>query len=87
MNGYGYSGKKFGGYGHEISIYAHVGGIGAGENAVSGFLDTMLEKNMTFTLEPAIVTSHGRVCQEEVVCVKSGGGIILSAPQKEIWMI
>jgi Xaa-Pro aminopeptidase len=87
MNEYGYDGKKFGGYGHEICIYAHNGGIGAGESAVNNFMDTILEENMTFTLEPAIITSHGRLCQEEVVCVKKDGGIMLSTPQKEIWSI
>lgn len=87
MNACGYPDIKFGSYGHEISVFAHVGGIAAGENAVSAFCDTVLEENMTFTLEPAVLTSRGRVCQEEMVCVKSGGGVMLSTPQKEIWLI
>jgi Xaa-Pro aminopeptidase len=87
MNEYGYKGKKFGGYGHEIGIFAHNGGIGAGESAANDYLDCILEENMTFTLEPAIITSHGRLCQEEVVCVKKDGGIMLSTPQREIWII
>ncbi len=87
MSEYGFDGIKFASYGHEIGLFAHVGGIAAGENAFSAFTDTLLEENMTFTLEPAVVTSRGRVCQEEMVCVKSGGGVMLSTPQKEIWII
>jgi Xaa-Pro aminopeptidase len=76
-----------GGFGHEISIYAHVGGISAGYNPNQGELDKHLEENMTFTLEPAILTSHGRLCQEEVVQVTAAGGLMLSTPQEEIWLI
>ncbi|MDD4774288.1 MAG: M24 family metallopeptidase, partial [Eubacteriales bacterium] len=35
MNEYGYEGKRFGGYGHEIGIFAHNGGIGAGESTAN----------------------------------------------------
>ena len=76
-----------GGYGHEIGLFAHNGGIGAGYSAARQGQDTILEENMTFTLEPAILTSHGRLCQEEVVCVTKDGGRMLSVPQEEIWVI
>jgi Xaa-Pro aminopeptidase len=76
-----------GGYGHEIGLFAHNGGIAAGNSAMKAGLDTVLEENMTFTLEPAILTSYGRVCQEEVVRVTKEGGVMLSAPQEEIWTI
>ncbi|GHU77364.1 peptidase M24 [Clostridia bacterium] len=75
-----------GGYGHELGLFAHNGGIGAGRGTRQG-LDTTLEENMTFTLEPAILTSHGRLCQEEIVCVTNNGGKMLSTPQSEIWLI
>ena len=42
---------------------------------------------MTFTLEPAIITSHGRVCREEVVAVGKERGELLSTLQDEIWLI
>ena len=42
---------------------------------------------MTFTLEPAILTSFGRVCREEVVVVGKEKGEILSTLQDEIWLI
>lgn len=87
MEKYGYD-KRFGGYGHELGLFAHIGGIGAGRHSVNIGQDATLEENMTFTLEPAIITPFGRVCQEEVVCVGSGnGGFMLSTPQSEIWLI
>ncbi|HOX31580.1 MAG TPA: M24 family metallopeptidase [Spirochaetales bacterium] len=76
-----------GGYGHEIGIYAHNGGLTAGYNPFKPELDKKLELNMTFTLEPAILTPFGRLCQEEVVVVKEEGGRFLSRPQKEVWLI
>ncbi len=82
----GYEDGWKGGYGHEIGLFAHNGGIGAGRGARIG-MDTLLEENMTFTLEPAILTSHGRLCQEEVVRVTKDGGQMLSTPQKEVWII
>ncbi|GHV25956.1 peptidase M24 [Clostridia bacterium] len=82
----GYPDGWHGGYGHELGLFAHNGGIGAGRGARQG-MDTILEENMTFTLEPAILTSHGRLCQEEDVCVTKNGGRMLSTPQSEIWLI
>lgn len=83
----GYENGWKGGYGHEICIFAHNGGISAGYNKSQIDMDTTLEENMTFTLEPAIITSHGRLCQEEVVQVTDEGGKMLSNPQNEIWII
>ena len=76
-----------GGYGHEIGLFAHNGGIGAGSSPMRAGLDSVLEENMTFTLEPAILTPYGRVCQEEVVQVTGSGGVMLSTPQQDIWLI
>jgi len=50
-------------------------------------MDTILEENMTFTLEPSIITPMGRLCQEEVVRVTKDGGQMLSTPQTEVWLI
>jgi Xaa-Pro aminopeptidase len=83
----GYEQGWRGGYGHEIGLFAHNGGISAGFNPAQIHMDTFLEENMTFTLEPAIITSCGRLCQEEVVQVTNGGGKMLSTPQKEVWII
>ncbi len=84
---HGYEEGWTGGYGHEIHLFAHQGGISAGKGLYRPELDTILEENMTFTLEPAILTSQGRLCQEEVVRVTKKGGEMLSSPQKEIWII
>lgn len=87
MRDCGYPEGWSGGYGHEICLFAHNGGIAAGNSPAKAGLDTVLEENMTFTLEPAILTPYGRVCQEEVVCVTANRGIMLSTPQEEIWLI
>jgi Xaa-Pro dipeptidase len=84
-NGYAQGWK--GGYGHELCIFAHCGGITAGYNAFKPDLDKTLDYNMTFTLEPAILTSFGRLCQEEVVVVKEDAGRFLSRPQEAVWII
>ena len=84
---HGYEQGYKGSFGHEIVIFAHNGGISAGYNPYRPDLDKTLEYNHTFTLEPAILTSHGRVCQEEVVAVKPDGGMVLSRPQQEVWII
>ena len=84
---YGYDQGWKGGYGHELGVFAHQGGLSAGYNPYKTDLDKTLEENMVFTLEPAILTSHGRLCQEEVVRVTSHGGQMLSTPQSEIWLI
>jgi Xaa-Pro aminopeptidase len=73
-------------YGHEIGLFAHIGGMAAGRSARNR-MDAILEENMTFTLEPAILTSHGRLCQEEVIRVTKNGGQMLSTPQEKIWLI
>ena len=75
------------GFGHEIHLFAHHGGISAGKGLRRQEVDSILEENMTFTLEPAILTSHGRLCQEEVVRVGVNSGEMLSIPQKEVWII
>lgn len=82
----GYS-EQIRSYGHEIGIFAHNGGIGAGMNSANDGQNTTLLENMTFTLEPAILTSRGRVCREDVVCVGPQRGRILGRPQEEIWII
>ena len=87
MLDHGYAQGWKSGYGHEIGLFAHQGGLSAGFNPYKPELDKILEENMTFTLEPAILTSHGRLCQEEVVRVTSRGGQMLSTPQSEIWLI
>ncbi|MCL2548249.1 MAG: M24 family metallopeptidase [Symbiobacteriaceae bacterium] len=76
-----------GSYGHELHYYAHHGGIKAGFTPYLPDLDKVLEENMVFTLEPALITSRGRICQEEVVCVSAEGGRMLSTPQDCIWTI
>lgn len=82
----GYEQGWKGSYGHEIGLYAHNGGMAAGRSQRNR-VDSILEENMTFTLEPAILTSHGRLCQEEVVRVTRSGGQMLSTPQEAIWLI
>lgn len=75
------------GLGHELGTFAHEGGIGCGGIGFRTGLDTTLEEGMTFTMEPAILTPYGRLCQEEVVTVTHDGGRMLSTPQKEIWLV
>ena len=87
MLGAGFAQGYKGSYGHELCFYAHHGGIKAGLSLHQPDLDKTLLENMTFTLEPSIITSCGRVCQEEVVCVTSTGGRMLSKPQQAIWLI
>ena len=50
-------------------------------------LDCHLEEGMVFTMEPAIITSHGRLCQEEDVVITKTGCRLLSIPQKEVWLV
>jgi len=83
----GYPEGYKGGFGHEVHLFAHQGGISAGKGLCRPEVDSILEENMTFTLEPSILTSHGRLCQEEVVRVTENGGEMLSIPQKEVWII
>ena len=87
MAEYGYDPEKYMSYGHELGIYAHNGGIGSGRHSINDGQDSVLLRNMTFTLEPAVITKYGRICQEEVVCVTENGGRMLSVPQSEIWLI
>lgn len=82
---YGY--PRVTGLGHELGTFAHEGGIGCGGVGFRIGLDTTLEEGMTFTMEPAILTPFGRLCQEEVVTVTKDGGKMLSTPQKEVWII
>lgn len=78
---------KVGGLGHEVGTFAHEGGMRIGHAFSEGELDMHLEAGMTFTMEPAIITSHGRLCQEEVVAITDTGCRMLSDPQKEVWLV
>jgi len=78
---------KVGGLGHELGTFAHEGGMRIGSEFAVQELDQHLEEGMTFTMEPAIITSHGRLCQEEVVAITHDGCRMLSVPQKEVWLI
>lgn len=83
---YGYP-ERQGGFGHEIGYYAHDGVLSPGTSRCEPEIDATLLEGMTFTLEPAIITSMGRVCREEVVVVGKEKGRFLSTLQKEIWLI
>lgn len=73
--------------GHELGTFAHEGGMRCGMVSPSGEMDYHLEAGMTFTMEPAIITSHGRLCQEEVIAITADGCRMLSTPQKEVWKV
>ncbi|MCI2058101.1 MAG: M24 family metallopeptidase [Oscillibacter sp.] len=79
--------ERTGGFGHEIGFYAHDGVVSPGTSRCEPEIDAAFLEGMTFTLEPAIITSHGRVCREEVVAVGKDGGRFLSTLQPEIWLI
>lgn len=83
---YGYPPRQ-GGFGHEIGYYAHDGVISPGTSRCEPEIEATLLEGMTFTLEPAIITSMGRVCREEVVVVGKERGEFLSTLQEEIWLI
>ncbi len=72
--------------GHELGTFAHEGGMRCGLEYANPELDLHLEEGMTFTLEPAILTAHGRLCQEENIAVSATGCRLLSIPQEEIWL-
>ncbi len=76
-----------GGLGHEVGTFAHEGGVRCGSVFPVDELDCYLEAGMVFTMEPAIITSHGRLCQEEDVVITATGCRFLSIPQKEIWLV
>ncbi|MHB1296482.1 MAG: M24 family metallopeptidase [Anaerolineae bacterium] len=76
-----------GGFGHEIGLVAHDGVLSPGSNRCEPEIDATFLAGMTFTLEPAILTSCGRVCREEVIAVTNEGGEILSTLQDAIWLI
>lgn len=76
-----------GGLGHEVGTFAHEGGMRIGSDYAIPELDCHLEAGMVFTMEPAIITSHGRLCQEEVVAITDTGCRFLSLPQKEVWLV
>jgi Xaa-Pro aminopeptidase len=73
--------------GHELGTFAHEGGMRCGSDYPIQELDCHLQAGMTFTMEPAILTSHGRMCQEEDVLITETGCRFLSIPQKEIWLV
>lgn len=75
------------GLGHELGTFAHEGGMRIGSTYPIEELDMRLEAGMTFTMEPAIITSHGRLCQEEDAAITETGCRMLSVPQKEIWLV
>ena len=78
---------KVGGLGHEMGSFAHEGGMRCGSDFALEELDCHFETGMTFTMEPAILTSHGRLCQEEDVVITDAGCRFLSIPQKEVWLV
>jgi Xaa-Pro aminopeptidase len=75
------------GLGHELGTFAHEGGMRCGSDFAVQELDCTLEAGMTFTMEPAILTSHGRLCQEEDIAITAAGCRLLSIPQKEVWLV
>lgn len=75
------------GLGHEMGTYAHEGGMRCGSDFPIEELDCHLETGMVFTMEPAIITSHGRLCQEEDITITETGCRFLSIPQKEVWLV
>ncbi len=78
---------KVGSLGHEMGTFAHEGGLRCGSDFLIEELDCHLEAGMVFTMEPAIITSHGRLCQEEDVAITETGCRFLSIPQKEVWLV
>lgn len=76
-----------GGFGHEIGLYAHDGVLAPASRSCEPEVSAELLEGMTFAVEPAIITSFGRVCREEVAVVTRDGGRFLSTPQPEIWLI
>ena len=78
---------QVGGLGHEMGTFAHEGGLRCGSDFLIEELDCHLEAGMVFTMEPAIITSHGRLCQEEDVAITQTGCRFLSVPQKEVWLV
>lgn len=76
-----------GGLGHEMGSFAHEGGLRIGSTYAVPELDYHLEEGMVFTMEPAIITSHGRLCQEEDVVITGTGCRMLSIPQQEVWLV
>jgi Xaa-Pro aminopeptidase len=78
---------KVGSLGHEMGTFAHEGGMRSGSAFQIDELDCHLEEGMTFTIEPAILISHGRLCQEEDVAITKTGCRFLSIPQSEVWLV
>jgi Xaa-Pro aminopeptidase len=76
-----------GGLGHEVGTFAHEGGMRCGSDYAINELDCHLEAGMVFTMEPAIITSHGRLCQEEDIVITDTGCRFLSIPQTEVWLV
>lgn len=76
-----------GGFGHEIGLYAHDGVLSPASRGCEPEISAVLLEGMTFAIEPAIITSHGRVCREEVAAVANEGGRLLSTLQDKIWLI
>lgn len=78
---------KVGGLGHEMGTFAHEGGMRCGSEYPIEELDLHFETGMAFTMEPAILTAHGRLCQEEDVAITETGCRFLSIPQSEVWLV
>ena len=78
---------KVAGLGHEMGTFAHEGGMRFGSDYPIDELDCYLKTGMTFTIEPAILTSRGRLCQEEDIEITDTGCRFLSIPQKEVWLV
>lgn len=49
--------------------------------------DCRPEAGAALSLEPAIITPHGRLCREEDVVITDSGCRFLSIPQKEVWLV
>lgn len=79
--------ERQGGFGHEIGYYAHDGVVSPGSSRCEPDIDATFLEGMTCTVEPAILTSFGRVCREEVVAVGRTEGETLGRLQDKIWLI
>ena len=77
---------KVGGLGHEMGTFAHEGGMRIGSDYTIDELDCHLEEGMVFTMEPAIITSHGRLCQEEDVVITKTGCRLFRPKKKCGWL-
>lgn len=76
--------------GHQVGRLAHDGGsilAPKWERYNSREINQPIEEGNVFTLEPGIATSRGYVGQEDMVYVTNEGGVLISNPQKEIFLV